>query len=124
MNILDCVWRAIALRSPFPKAHSLELLDLVFEGRSLSDAECSVLSDLGAVDPQTLAFIASAFDLGMTEQEWRDWQEPTADPRLRAALQSLWIESIVPTFVGRYSGIERPALRQQSNLRHRSIRTL
>lgn len=117
MSVLDDVNRAIAIRASFPRAHSLELLDLVFEGHIASAEECASLGQEHAVEPQTLAFIASAFDQGMTEHEWRMWQGPSADPRLQAAVRSLWREFIVPAFTARYSGTDRPAWDQSASPR-------
>ena len=121
MTVLDSVQRAIALRSSFPKAHALDLLDLVFEGHALTESETGVLTEEGAIDPETLAFIASAFDRGMTEQEWHALQQPPADPLLRAAVRGIWLESVVPAFAERYSGHERPPLHQHPPARLRSI---
>ena len=121
MTVLDSVQRAIALRSSFPKAHALDLLDLVFEGHALTESETRVLTVEGAIDPQTLAFIASAFDRGMTEQEWHALQQPPADPLLQVAVRGIWLESVVPAFAERYTGHERPPLHQQPRARLRSI---
>jgi hypothetical protein len=121
VTVLDSVQRAIALRSSFPKAHALDLLDLVFEGHALTKSETRVLTEEGAMDPQTLAFIASAFDRGMTEQEWHALQQPPADPLLQAAVRGIWLESVVPAFAERYTGHERPPLHQQPRARLRSI---
>ncbi len=120
MTVLDSVQRAIALRSSFPKAHALDLLDLVFEGHALTESETRVLTVEGAIDPRTLAFIASAFDRGMTEQEWHALQQPPADPQLRAAVRGIWLKLVVPAFAERYTSHERPPLHQQLRARLRS----
>ena len=120
VTVLDSVQRAIALRSSFPKAHALDLLDLVFEGDALTESETGVLTEEGAIDPETLAFIASAFDRGMTEQEWHALQQPPADPLLRAAVRGIWLELVVPAFAKRYAGHDRPPLHQQPRARLRS----
>ena len=124
MTVLDSVQRAIALRPSFPKAPALDLLDLVFEGHALSVSECQVLSERGAVDPSTLAFIASAFDRGFIEEEWRIWQAPPADPKIQAAVRSLWLELIVPAFTERYTGSVRPPLHGQPRPHFRSTVTM
>lgn len=124
MSTLNSIRRALALRPSFPKAHALDLLDVVFEGHTLHAADCKILVEQGAVDPQTLAFIASAFDRGMTEKEWCAWQEPPADPQLQAAVRGLWLELIVPAFTDRYTGSDRPPLHQQPSPRCRSTMSL
>jgi hypothetical protein len=100
------------------------MLDLVFEGHTLGEPEAHALRDCDALGPQTLAFVASAFDRGMTEQEWRSWQAPPADPQLQAAVRSLWLELIVPAFAARYAGSARPPLHQQRAPVYRSTRAL
>lgn len=124
MSVLDSIQRAAALRKSFPAAHPLELLDLVFEGVTLGESEAHALRDAGALGPQMLAFVASAFDRGMTEQEWSHWQEPPADPQLQAAVRSLWLELIVPAFTARYAGSARPPLHQPQAPVYRSTRAL
>ncbi len=124
MSVLESVQRAAALRKSFPAAHPLEMLDLVFEGRTLDEAEAFALRDCDTLCPQTLAFVASAFDRGMTEHEWRSWQEPPADPQLQAAVRSLWLELIVPAFAARYEGNARPPLHQLQAPVYRCTRAL
>ena len=124
MTVLHSVQRALALQSSFPKAHALDLLDLVFEGHALPASECRVLTEEGTLAPETLAFIASAFDRAMSQEEWRALQLPPADPQLRAAVRALWLELIVPAFTERYTGHDRPPLHQQPRPRLRSTVSL
>ena len=108
MLLLSDVQRALALRATFPAAHPLEMLDLVFDARVLTAEECSALEPHGALPPEALAFVAAAFDKGMTEAEWLGWQSPPAHLQLQTAVRSLWIDLIVPAFRARYSGLTRP----------------
>jgi len=124
MSVLDAVQRAIALRASFAQVHALELLDLVFDGHAVGAEEFRILRQQDVVDPQAFAFIATAFDRAMTEQEWRAWEGAPADPRLQTAVWALWLELIVPAFTDRYSRTDRPGLHHPVCPLYRATRTL
>jgi len=107
MSCASDVQRALLLRGSFPVVEPLELLDLVFEGRVLLPEDCAELRQDHALTPAARAFVAAAFDRGMTEAEWLGWQTPPAHPQLQDAVRCLWHELVIPAFTSRYTGQAR-----------------
>jgi hypothetical protein len=95
----DTVQAAVNLSQSHPQAKPVEVLDLVFQGRTGS------LSGLGNLHP-TSAFgqmIAAAFDPGMAPQDWRLIDSPLSPPPLVAVLRQIWRDQVLPAFAARYS---------------------
>lgn len=107
MSCVDDIHRALQLRATHPHVEPLELLDLVFEGRVLALEECGELQLHPRLTPPVLAFVAAAFDRGMTEEEWLGWQSPAAAPELQSVVRKLWSELVVPAFTARYATPDR-----------------
>jgi hypothetical protein len=124
MSCASDVQRAFLLRATFPGVQALELLDLVFEDRVLLPEDCSALAEADALSPGAIAFLACAFDRGMTEAEWLAWQGPPAAPELQRAVRSLWVEHVIPAFVSRYTGVPRVLPRECDGQTRRAFRTL
>ena len=115
MSCVSDIQRALRLRSSFPAVEQLELLDLVFEGQVLSCEECAALELHHALTLTALAFVAAAFDRGMSESEWLAWQTPPADPEPQRAVRTMWTQLVLPAFVAQYTGVA-PATADRAHL--------
>jgi len=123
MSVSERISCAMQLAVSHPAAGPLAALDLAFEDHTLSDEEVSWLNEPGLPSAEMRAFLASAFDRGMTQEEWLNWQRPPADPQLQAAVASLWPQLVLPGFIARYQR-RIPVAAPSQPLAMRAIRSM
>ena len=95
----DVARAAVALHGSHPQSTALDILDVCLRQRT------GRVSDFGpAVEPGEpfALLIADAFDKGMTRDEWLWVKNPSADPKLVAALIQIWKTDVLPRFTAHY----------------------
>lgn len=95
----DVARAAVALHKSHPKAPAKEVLDVVMRGRSGSVAD---FGDSIRAGSDFSMIVAAAFDDAMGLQDWPIVNSPTADPKLVAALVSIWQSHLLPRFAQAY----------------------